>query len=133
VAEEELEGDGMAEGEAVRSVVVLGRTVASEVVSSFAGSVRAGGSDWPAGASWGSKVMDNAIAAIAESTAVASAHAGTSTTISIRRRPPRVRSLRGSHKRTANAHRSTANTTNSAARCHQIIGTSYVTRALDTP
>jgi hypothetical protein len=38
VAEKEAEGDGIAEGEAVCSVVVLGRIVTLEVVSSFAGS-----------------------------------------------------------------------------------------------
>jgi hypothetical protein len=38
VAENEAEGDGIAEGEAVCSVVVLGRIVTSEVVSNFAGS-----------------------------------------------------------------------------------------------
>jgi hypothetical protein len=50
-AEKEAEGDGMAEGEALCSVVVSGRMVSSEVVLIFAGSVRSGGSDRPAGAS----------------------------------------------------------------------------------
>lgn len=128
MAEEEAEGDGMAEGEAVCSVVVSGRIVSSEVVSSFAGCVRAGGSDRSAGVSWGSNAMDNAIPATPETTAVASAHAGASTITSITRSHPSVRSLRRSHRSTANAHRSTADTTNRATLCHQIIGTYYVTR-----
>jgi hypothetical protein len=37
VAEEEAEGDGMAKGEAVCSVIVSGKMVSSDVVSRFAG------------------------------------------------------------------------------------------------
>ena len=77
--------------------------------------------------------MDNAIPAIAETTAVVYAHAGASTITSITRIHQRVRSLRRSDRSTANAHRSTADTTKSAAPCHEIIGTSYVTRGPYTP
>ena len=109
-----VEVAGAADGDAVWSVIVSG-LVPSEVVSGYAGSARAGASDWLACAPLGSNAIDNAIPATAETTAVASAHAGTSTIMSITHNHPCVRSLRGSHRSTANAHRSTANKTNSAA------------------
>ena len=129
VAEEEAEEDGAADGEAVWSVVVSATVVSSEGILGSAGSVRAGGSDRRAGASLGSNAMDNAIPTTADTISVVSAHAGASMTISITRSHPRVRSLRGSHRTTANAHRSKANTINRAALCHQIIHKSYAIRA----
>ena len=117
--------DAVADGDDVRSVIVSVPDP-SEVVSGSARSVRTG-------ASSGSSVVTNAVAATAETAAAPSAHAGASTTTSNTRSHPRVRSSRRSDRSTANAHRSKANATNSAAEGHQTIRISYATMTLYAP
>jgi hypothetical protein len=116
------EGDGVAVGEAVgaaegvgegvplRSVVVSEPLRSAEVLSSrssSAGSVCAGGSS-------GLVAEATANPTPAEITVVARAHAGASTTTTITRSHPPIRSWRRSHRSTANAPRIKANAANSA-------------------
>jgi hypothetical protein len=89
-------------------LVTVSGSVFSEVVSGFAGSIRAG-------LSWGSSAVITTDVISAVASAAASANDGASTPTSNTRSQPYVRSSRKSHVSTANAHTSKAKAKTTAA------------------
>lgn len=109
MGEAEAVEEGVAEGDAVLSVVVSEPLRSAEVFSTScsAGSVFAGG--WS-----GLSAEANVNPTPAEITVAARAHAGASTATAITRSHPRIRPRRRSHRSTANAPRIKASAANSA-------------------
>jgi hypothetical protein len=112
VGEDVGEAEGVAVGDALRSMVVSGPLPSSAEVISWSSCALC--SVCVGGGSSGASVAATAHPTPAEITAAATAHAGAPTTTAITRGHPRIRPRRRPHSIKANAPRMKANAANSA-------------------